>query len=669
MDLLAWPMHWLTGPILAKELRVASRRKRMYVLRLIYLAVMALILVPIWSNTMRYSYATDVSAMYRMADLGRTLVPAIVWIQFIAVQLVAMLTMSTSVSDEISRRTLGTLLTTPMNAWQLVMGKLASRLVQCVSLLMMSLPILALLTVFGGVKWSYVLVGLALTLSTMLIVSSVTMFFSIFNRRPYVVFLESLLALGVLFGGSLLMLTVFARTGITPDEVTAAVLTATHPVVSLVLESIFQGSGGPGGIFGGPWLAPWWVCVISNVVFSSLMLCLCVRIVRRASLASAMGMSMAELRRMDNTVLESPPPIPPPVVAPPVTGPVAASASATEEPMPFAIALLTGTPQLPPLPPRTAVPSALPPPLPAIPPPLPAIPPPLPVATASGEPPASSIKSLAGNPVYWKDTVHTRPGPRTIAAAAIVLGLLACSYLAVFADNSGFPRRLHVVYFVLLGALGSLVAMVVSASAVPAEREARTWDMVLASPLSSGRIVWGKFLTALRRFWPAYLPLGIHVVLFTLGGSLRPVVLLHVAAIVAGSVALITAVGILIGTHIRRTTAALVATLLLFLMLWIGLPLLTMMAEKNTGSIDYPLTEAIADANPFVQLVVTGHGSTHDDYRYSYRYSGEHSYGWSSGYMSTLQTTRHICLVAGGHILLATLALLLARNRLRRAKE
>jgi ABC-type transport system involved in multi-copper enzyme maturation permease subunit len=202
VDLLVRPMHWLTGPILAKELRVASRRKRMYALRMLYLVLMGLILVPIWINMMDrnhyYGLGDNVSAAYRMADVGRTLVPVIIWIQFIAVQLVAMLSMSTSVSDEISRRTLGALLTTPMNAWQLVMGKLASRLIQCVSLILMSLPILALLTIFGGVQWSYVLIGLTLTLSMMLVVSSVTMFFSILNRRPYAAFLEALLTVAVL---------------------------------------------------------------------------------------------------------------------------------------------------------------------------------------------------------------------------------------------------------------------------------------------------------------------------------------------------------------------------------------------------------------------------------------------------------------------------------------
>ncbi|MCL2701819.1 MAG: ABC transporter permease subunit [Phycisphaerae bacterium] len=632
VDLLARPMHWLTGPILDKELRVASRRKRLYLLRTLYLVLMALILVPIWHGAMDtgyHRYSGDGASMaYRMADLGRALVPVIVWIQYVAVQLVAMLAMSTSISDEISRRTLGTLLTTPMNAWQLVMGKLASRLVQCVGLLAMSLPILALLTVFGGVEWSFVLIGLALTLSTLLIVASVTMVFSIRSRKPYVVFLESGLTLAILFGGSLLFMGwfAFAFEGYENGQILAAVATMFHPLVSLMKETAFHsGGGGTGGI----WLAPWWMCVMANVVFSALVLSWCVRIVRRAALASAMGMSMSEMRRMDRAARTS--------------------------------AIVPAVP-LPPIPtPHTAAPEAVPPPLSVTAPPPP--------ATAADES-TGRIKSLSGNPVYWKDTVRRRFGKRAIIIAALVLGLQLFTYVvAVTSTRHGdtFPRELHSVYVVVLGILGALIAVVVSASGIPAEREARSWDMVLASPLTDGQIVWGKFLATLRRLWLAYVPLGLHVGLFTLSGSLHPIILLHVAAIVAGSATFIAAMGVLIGTYVRRTTAAMVAMLLLFLFLWLGALLLTAMVENSVRSYRYetPVTKAVAGCNPFVQLIVTGGGST----TWVYWYDDENNYRWPSGGANIYETTFRILFISGGYMAFAALAYFLARGRLRRVKS
>ena len=649
VDLLARPLHGLTGPILAKELRVASRRKRLYGLRLLYLIVMTLILVPLWAKAMTSGDDLDNvdTVAYRMADVGRSLVPAIVWIQYVAVQVVAMLSMSTSISDEISRRTLGALLTTPLTAWQLVMGKLASRLVQCVGLLAMSLPILALLTVFGGVEWSFVLIGLALTLSTMLIVSSVTMFFSILNRRPYIAFLEALLTLAMLLGGPILM-GVLNRTNnsfiVYYDIITT--LAAFNPTVSLLIETEITMSSGSGPM----WMLPWWVCVAANVVFAALMLSWCVRIVRGVALASAMGVPTGHVRRMDDTESESATWAPSPGLA--------------EQPPPFVIALLEGKSLLPPLKSREAALEAVP-------------------TTPDDDTPPAAVKSCTGNPVYWKDTIHRRTG-YILVAAIIVMGLLLFSYLAtiVIEYEHTFPRKQHLAYVFLLGILGTLVAIVVSASGIPAEREARSWDMVLASPLTNGQIVRGKFLAALRRFGPAYIPLGLHVVLFTLTGSLRPVVLLHVAAIVVGSAMFIAALGVLIGTRVRSTTTAMVTIFLLLLFLWVGAPLLTMMAEDRqagrfdgTGyTRDYPLSKAVADANPFVQFGVIGldsHvtprqlwiGRTEAEHRY------QQGYGWPTGNKDVMETTKFIVLTAGGYLILAAVAFLLAHTQVRRGKR
>jgi len=639
-------MHWLTGPILTKELRVASRRRRVYVLRLVYLAVMAMILVPLWSGVMDRGYydaydGTAASMVYRMADLGRTIVPAIVWIQFIAVQLVAMLTMSTSVSDEIARRTLGTLLTTPMNAWQLVIGKLASRLVQCVSLLAMSLPVLALLTVFGGVEWSFVLIGLALTLSTMLIVSSVTMYFSIHNSRPYLVFLESLLALGILLGGSVLVAhLIYLSTVFTLDAY--RLLSAVHPVVSLLDEHA-------GGL--GSWTAaPWWVCVISNVAFSALVLWRCVRVVRRASLASAMGISLSELRQQDKSARRA--------TEESTIAPVAMPApAAAESALPFGAVEGSRRQESSTAPNGRA--NATPPPIP-------------PTVAESGKPPPDSLKSLHGNPVYWKDSIRRRFRTRSDIAAAIVFGVQAVSYLATIShlDSGGMSAA----YLFLLGVVGALIAVVVSATAIPGEREARTWDMVLASPMGNNTIVWGKFLSAARRSALAWFPLGLHVLIFTIGGILHPIVAVHVAMIVAGVASFLAAMGVLVGTFARRTTVALVVLLTICLLLWLVVPLAAVVMEDmddsnlySSGRYGYVhyrdrvVSDVIANANPFVQLAVVGEGSTL--WHYS---SSDLDYDWCGGSEDVVKTTMIVFFTACGYALTAAVTLGLAGSRMRK---
>lgn len=191
-------LSFLTGPIFDKELRVSSRRRRNYVLRFVYLALLTIFLALVWFEEVSYSGAA-VYTVSRMARAGQSIILTIVWFQFCATQLAAIIMLSTSISDEIYHRTLGVLMTTPINAFQIVMGKLFSKLLQLILLLAIGMPLLAIVRVFGGVPWNYVLSSVCITLATIIFVGSVTLFFSIFSRRAYVVIIVTILVLGVIF--------------------------------------------------------------------------------------------------------------------------------------------------------------------------------------------------------------------------------------------------------------------------------------------------------------------------------------------------------------------------------------------------------------------------------------------------------------------------------------
>ena len=90
---------WLTGPIFEKELRISSRRRRNYVLRFAYLALLTMFLALIWGEVVRYTG----SALYqssRMAEAGKIIIAFIVWFQFCATQLVAIIMLSTSMQGQ-----------------------------------------------------------------------------------------------------------------------------------------------------------------------------------------------------------------------------------------------------------------------------------------------------------------------------------------------------------------------------------------------------------------------------------------------------------------------------------------------------------------------------------------------------------------------------------------
>ncbi|MHC4704379.1 MAG: ABC transporter permease, partial [Planctomycetota bacterium] len=191
-------LSWLTGPIFDKELRVSSRRRRNYVLRFAYLAFLTTFLALVWIRSMQPG-GSALYRMSRMAEAGKNIVAYIVWFQFCVTQVVACIMLSTSISDEIYNRTLGLLMTTPINSFQIVMGKLFGKLLQLILLMAISLPLLAVARVFGGVPWSYVISSLCITLATIIFIGSVSLFFSIFTRKAYVVIILTCLTMGALF--------------------------------------------------------------------------------------------------------------------------------------------------------------------------------------------------------------------------------------------------------------------------------------------------------------------------------------------------------------------------------------------------------------------------------------------------------------------------------------
>jgi len=280
-------LSWLTGPIFNKELRVSSRRRRNYVLRFAYLALLTTFLVLVWLNEVQYS-GSSVYRISRMARAGQTIVMFIVWFQFCATQIVAVVMLSTSISDEIYNRTLGLLMTTPINSFQIVMGKLFSKLLQLILLLAISLPLLAIVRVFGGVPWDYIISSLCITLTTVIFFGSLSLFFSIFSRKAYVVIIVTILTLGVLlallpFSAGMLW---HAITGEWPGKALTAAIFYHNPYYVLLLNTEMMMSPRMGG---GMLFFFWPLHCGIMLVASIVVLSLSVSMVRKVALRQATG--------------------------------------------------------------------------------------------------------------------------------------------------------------------------------------------------------------------------------------------------------------------------------------------------------------------------------------------------------------------------------------------
>ena len=84
----------LFGPILDKDLRVESRRCRTYWMRFIYVAVLSALIGLAWMQV--EASRITVWQTSRMAMVGRLLVTTFVVFQFIAAQMMAVISLSTA---------------------------------------------------------------------------------------------------------------------------------------------------------------------------------------------------------------------------------------------------------------------------------------------------------------------------------------------------------------------------------------------------------------------------------------------------------------------------------------------------------------------------------------------------------------------------------------------
>ncbi len=520
------------GPIFTKELRCTGRRRRHYVLRFVYLSLLTLVMVLMWMTAV--SWLDDVSPAYRiarMSEAGKAIISAIVWFQFIGTQLLAVILLSTAISDEVYHRTLGVLMTTPITGFQIVMGKLFSRLWMLLVLLGVSVPLLAIVRVFGGVPWGYVVISMCVTVTAMISAASLSMLLSVFCRRAYIVILFSLIIGGAVYG-LLPFLVVLSASG--PDEETMAALAAANPFITMALVTFEMQVPRFGSMIPYSWVLH---CLISLGV-SGAVLGFCVSVVRKAALSQAAGQGAT-------------------------AGPVSVTRRTTAPPVRSASAPVT---------------------------------------------PRRTVRRISGSPVVWKELRASIFRGRTKAPiiALVIVVALVLTY-------ASWGRQLeysfsHASYLVVFTIIAVLTTSVLSAVSITSEKESRSWPILLATPMSSWQIVWGKYVGLLWRSVPVWsLPMA-HGLLFALCGLIHPAWLLHVLILGAWVTMFLTGSGLLFSTLTRRTTPAVVLNFCLAAGLWVLLPFIAESVMSLTHA-DRDSMDILLHMNPIYQSGVIGGGT------------------------------------------------------------
>lgn len=172
----------LPGPVFNVELITTARRARYYAVRLIYGLVLLFL---VWSN---YEGHSDLAqggeiSIQQMARFADTMFATFASVQCIMVLLLAPTLVAAVIVDEKQRKTLHYLLASRLTSAEIVLGKLAARMLHLAVFLGVGLPVMSLLTLFGGVDPGLVFATYAGTLSTAFFLAGVSIFVSAFARR------------------------------------------------------------------------------------------------------------------------------------------------------------------------------------------------------------------------------------------------------------------------------------------------------------------------------------------------------------------------------------------------------------------------------------------------------------------------------------------------------
>ena len=499
-------LRWLTGPVFDKELRVSSRRKRYYLLRVIYVIALLVIIGSVWldfsGSYFKYEYATQMSAY--MAEMARLICAGIADMQFYVTQIAAILLLSNSISEEASNRSLAVLLSTPITSFQIVGGKVTSKLLQVLLLLCLSLPVLGVIRVFGGIPWDFVVKTTCITMVAVLFVSAVTILVATFFRRAHTNFIVTMTIICLYYG----MIYMPIVSGLVNRfEFVDWIEFNLNPYY--VFRGILGNFTGRGGrIYWGAWSQssvwisfwPFFWCCLENIALSFFIFLLAAWRVRKISLRQLTGDRSEKKRRILKAIE----------------------------------ACINILPRISRQKPRR---------------------------TVRGQ---CVVWKEMHNSLFRSELLRGRYIYLLLAGAIVIL----YSLFMLFAV--GDMQEVVWAVIVLSAIIALLLTAITSAVSISAERETSSWHILLCTPLTDADILWGKMTGVLRKIAAVWLYIFIFIAIMIYARVFPLSALFLTAIIAFGYIGLLVGMGMYFGVICKTGTKAVMAVLIIAGLLWIG---------------------------------------------------------------------------------------------------
>ena len=484
----------LFGPVFMKELIISSRRKRNFLIRFLYPVILAVFVFYVFVTVSDFTNQTlSVVQVSKMAQIGIGITTIIVLFQFFIVQLLAMIMLSTSISDEIYNKTLGVLMTTPIKSIHIVFGKLLSKLYQLLLIVGISFPVLAIIRVFGGVSWNYVFSSICITLTSAIFAGSLSLFFSIYHRT-------SQLVLSKVIGVCFLIYTVPWIAFSILKELGRYDIAMYIPKLGLFLinpfilmERMTRNMMSPGvSVVIEPWLVH---CVIM-LVLSLAVLFFSASCVRKAGLRQITGQGGLLLTRKERKIADK------------------------------KIKMYRRSEAL------------------------------------------GQIRDINWPPVIWREIsnplIKTGRISTVINIVLLVIALIIIYSLCIYKNVLTMPQT-QIAFILIYFLIGLIRTSANASTSITSEKEARSWPILLMTPMDAKEISMQKIIGSLMRAWPVWLLLVVHLFIFILFRVVSILVLIPLVPLVISSAFLFSSIGVLFSSVCKRSsTSSTLNTLTLF---------------------------------------------------------------------------------------------------------
>jgi ABC-type transport system involved in multi-copper enzyme maturation permease subunit len=182
----AVPLPAGISAIIVKELRGRMRGRRAFIvvtIHVLLLTAFAWMLQRLNEESIEGLSSFGGQATYASATVGRGIFLGLLMLQTLMVAVLAPAATAAAISSEREHQTLDLLAVTPISSFAIVLGKLLSALAWVFILILASIPVTALVFVFGGVAPDDVIRGYTVLFATVIGLGSVGIFFSALTRR------------------------------------------------------------------------------------------------------------------------------------------------------------------------------------------------------------------------------------------------------------------------------------------------------------------------------------------------------------------------------------------------------------------------------------------------------------------------------------------------------